>query len=113
MKTRTENFIFEKDVQWESPAPGIRRQIMGYDGQIMLIKVEFEEGAVAVIHRHFHSQISYIQSGEFDFTIGEITKLVKAGDCLYKEPDVLHGAVCKKAGTIIDVFSPSRQDFLK
>jgi quercetin dioxygenase-like cupin family protein len=113
MKTRSENFVFAKDIQWESPAPGIKRQVMGFDGQIMLVKVAFEEGAVGALHSHFHSQVTYVESGEFEFTIGDETKLVTAGDCLYKVPDVVHGAVCKKAGMLIDVFSPSRQDFLK
>jgi len=113
MKNRTENFIFEKDVQWESPAPGIKRQVMGYDGQIMLVKVVFEEGAEGYMHEHFHSQVTYVAEGEFEFTIGGVTKIVKAGDCCYKEPNIPHGAICLKAGTLIDVFSPSRQDFLK
>ena len=42
MKTRSEVFQFEKELKWEHPAPGIRRQIMGYDGQLMMVKVEFE-----------------------------------------------------------------------
>jgi len=113
MKNRTENFIFEKDVQWESPAPGIKRQIMGYDGQIMLVKVVFEEGAEGYMHEHFHSQVTYVAEGEFEFTIGDVKKIVKAGDCCYKEPNIPHGAICLKAGILIDVFSPSRQDFLK
>ena len=35
MKTRSDAFQFEKELDWEKPAPGIRRQIMGYDGQLM------------------------------------------------------------------------------
>ena len=45
MKTRSQVFQFEKELKWEHPAPGIRRQIMGYDGQLMMVKVEFEKGA--------------------------------------------------------------------
>ena len=56
MKTRSEVFQFEKELKWEPPAPGIRRQIMGYDGQLMMVKVEFEKGAVGTLHEHYHSQ---------------------------------------------------------
>ena len=35
MKTRSDAFQFGKELDWEKPAPGIRRQIMGYDGQLM------------------------------------------------------------------------------
>ena len=41
MKTCSKSFVYEKDVQWENPAPGIRRQVMAYDGQLMLVKVCF------------------------------------------------------------------------
>ena len=55
MKTRSDAFQFEKELDWEKPAPGIRRQIMGYDGQLMMVKVEFEKGAVGSMHQHYHS----------------------------------------------------------
>ena len=43
MRTHSEAFQFEKELEWENPAPGIRRQMMGYDGQLMMVKVEFEK----------------------------------------------------------------------
>ena len=56
MRTHSEAFQFEKELEWENPAPGIRRQMMGYDGQLMMVKVEFEKGAVGAMHQHYHSQ---------------------------------------------------------
>ena len=50
MKTCSETFLFEKDLKWENPAPGINRQIMAYDGQLMMVKVKFDKGAIGVIH---------------------------------------------------------------
>ena len=60
MKTRSDAFQFEKELDWEKPAPGIRRQIMGYDGQLMMVKVEFEKGAVGSMHQHYHSQATCV-----------------------------------------------------
>ena len=71
MKTRSDAFQFEKELDWEKPAPGIRRQIMGYDGQLMMVKVEFEKGAVGSMHQHYHSQATYVASGKFELTIGD------------------------------------------
>jgi quercetin dioxygenase-like cupin family protein len=31
---------------------------------------------------------------------------------LYKEPNVVHGAVCLKKGKLIDIFTPHREDFI-
>ena len=70
MKTRSETFQYEKDLQWETPGPGIRRQIMGYDGQLMIVKVHFDKGAIGTMHEHYHSQATYVASGRFELEIG-------------------------------------------
>ena len=113
MKTKSEAFVFAKDVQWETPGPGIRRQVMAYDGQIMLVKVCFEKGAVGTPHEHYHSQATYIVSGKFEMLIGNEKKIMEGGDSYYIEPDQWHGCVCLEEGMLIDVFSPMRADFLK
>ena len=112
-KTRSEVFITEKGTEWEPAGEGVTRQIMGYDGQVMLVKVKFEKGAVGTPHTHYHTQTTYVASGKFEFTVGGKTQVVSAGDGIYIEPDVLHGCKCLEAGLLIDCFSPMRADFLK
>ena len=113
MKTKSEVFQIATEMGWENPGPGIKRQIMGYDGQLMMVKVVFEEGAVGTMHEHYHSQATYVASGKFELTIGEEKRILEAGDGYYVAPDVLHGCVCLEAGILIDTFSPMRADFLK
>ena len=113
MKTRSETYQFECELPWENPAPGIRRQIMGYDGQLMIVKVQFEKGAVGTQHEHFHSQATYVASGKFELNIGGKVQVLGPGDGYYVAPDELHGCVCLEEGILIDVFSPHREDFLK
>ena len=113
MKTRSKSFVLESETAWEKAGEGIERQILGYDGQLMLVKVKFEKGAVGTPHEHFHSQSTYVASGVFEFRVGDETVIVKAGDGIYMEPDIIHGAVCLEAGILIDTFSPMRADFLK
>lgn len=112
-KTRSETFVFEKEKTWEPAGEGVTRQIMGYDGQVMLVKVKFEKGAIGTPHTHYHTQTTYVASGKFRFTVGNETKIVSAGDGIYMEPDVLHGCECLEAGVLIDCFAPMRADFLK
>ena len=112
MKTRSETFIYGKDKAWEPAGEGVTRQIMGYDGQVMLVKVKFEKGAIGTVHSHYHTQTTYVESGKFEFTIGDEKSIVAAGDGLYMEPDVLHGCVCIEPGVLIDCFTPMRADFL-
>lgn len=113
MKTKSEVFQIAKEMGWENPGLGIKRQIMGYDGQLMMVKVVFEEGAVGTMHEHYHSQATYVASGKFELTIGDEKRILEAGDGYYVAPDELHGCVCLEAGILIDTFSPMRADFLK
>ncbi|MEL6918630.1 MAG: cupin domain-containing protein [Bacteroidota bacterium] len=114
MKTfgASKEFILDQNLDWEVIGEGVKRKIMGYDDKIMLVKVHFSEGGIGYKHEHYHSQVTYIESGEFEFSIGEQTKLVKGGDTVYIPPHTLHGAICIKEGILIDVFSPIREDFM-
>lgn len=111
-ETCSETFQFEKDLKWENPAPGVNRQIMAYDGQLMMVKVKFDKGAVGTMHEHYHSQATYVVSGKFELTIGDKKEILSAGDGYYVAPDEWHGCVCLEAGILIDTFSPVRADFL-
>lgn len=112
-RTGSEPFVFGKDALWEDLGGGVKRQILGYDGQLMMVKVVFEKGAVGAPHHHYQSQCTYVAKGKFEFTIDGVTKVVSEGDCLFKTPDKPHGCVCLEAGTLIDTFSPMRPDFMK
>lgn len=109
---QTDAFLAGAEAPTESVGEGITRQILGFNNQIMMVKVWFEAGSEGYLHSHFHSQVTYVERGEFDVTVGEETRTLVAGDCFFMEPNVAHGAVCRKAGVLIDVFSPVREDFL-
>lgn len=106
-------FVYNQDVKLEDLGAGVSRKILAYSDNIMSVEVHFEDGAVGAMHSHPHEQLTYVLSGEFEFTIGDETKIVKAGDVLYKEPNVMHGCVCLKAGVLLDNFTPMRKDFIQ
>lgn len=106
-------FVYNKDVLFEDLGDGIRRKIMAYSDQVMSVEVHFEKGAVGALHSHPHEQMTYVLEGEFKFTIGEETKIVRKGDVLYKEPNVPHGCECLAAGVLLDTFVPMRKDFVE
>ncbi len=112
MSRSSEKFCMAQEKEWEELGGGVSRKILGWDNQIMMVKVKFEKGAEGAPHRHFHTQATYCAEGSFEFTIGEEKKIVNAGDGVYIEPNILHGALCLEAGILIDVFSPVREDFL-
>jgi quercetin dioxygenase-like cupin family protein len=105
-------FIENEDIEWESVGNGVKRKIMAYDDHLMLVKVYFEKGGVGPLHKHYHSQITHVESGVFEVEIDGEKRELNAGDAFYIPPHIMHGAVCKEAGVLIDVFSPMREDFM-
>jgi quercetin dioxygenase-like cupin family protein len=105
-------FQSDSEISWQDLGNGICRQVFGYDDKLMLVKVKFDKGAVGVLHEHYHSQVTYVESGVFEMTIGSERKIINKGDGYYVTPHVMHGIVCLEPGMLIDVFSPYREDFI-
>lgn len=97
---------------WEQVGQGVRRQVLTYDDQMMLVKVAFERGRIGSRHRHLHTQMTYIESGVFTVSVGDEKRVLRAGDTFHIPSDVWHGVECIEAGVLLDVFSPPRTDFL-
>jgi quercetin dioxygenase-like cupin family protein len=112
MNRFSEKYVISKDLDWEVLGGGVSRKFLGYDNQIMMVSVKFEEGALGAPHQHFHTQATYVVSGKFEFEIDGVKQIVEAGDGVYIEPNLLHSAVCLEEGQLIDTFSPVREDFL-
>jgi quercetin dioxygenase-like cupin family protein len=105
-------FVHDADVEWQHIDKGVKRKIMSYEPNLMVVKVAFEKDGIGKVHNHYHSQISYVESGKFEIEIGGEKKILTAGDVFYAQPNIMHGAVCLEEGVLIDVFSPMREDFV-
>lgn len=112
MKSKTP-FIVAENIAWESTDPGVRRKILGYDDNLMMVVVRFEKGAIGTLHHHIHRQVTYVESGSFEVTINDAKKVLKKGDCFFIEPDIMHGVTAIEEGCLIDIFTPAREDFIK
>lgn len=97
---------------WEDAEPGVRRRILQAQGHLMLMEVQFAAGAAGYVHRHPHEQISYCVAGGFEYSLDGQTHLLAQGDSIYVPGDALHGAKALESGTLIDVFTPVREDLL-
>lgn len=112
MYKHSDNFIFDAQTPWQDAGGGAVRQILGYNENIMMVKVSFKKGQAGAMHSHPHSQVTYVASGKFSFTVSGVTKTVEAGDALFKQPGLEHGCVCLEDGILIDCFNPMRETFL-
>jgi quercetin dioxygenase-like cupin family protein len=109
---QSNQFQLEQEVPWEDMGNGIQRQVYGYNKAIMLVKAKFEKAAIGALHQHPHTQVTYVESGVFEMTIGDQKKIISEGDGFYVAPNVLHGCVCLEPGMLVDAFSPLREDIL-
>ena len=92
--------------------PGVTRKVMGYNDDVMMCEITFEEGAKGNVHAHPHTQVTYIAEGKFEFTVSGESRIVSKGDCVLMPPGAEHGTVCLEAGKLVDVFHPIRDDFI-
>lgn len=104
-------WLFHKDT---TPVEinGVTRRVLIYNNDLMAVENTFIEGAEGALHSHPHTQITYVVSGEFEFEIDGVRNVVRPGDSMLKTNNVIHGCVCKKAGILLDIFTPMREDFI-
>jgi quercetin dioxygenase-like cupin family protein len=106
-------YIFNDEIKLESIADGLKRKMLGYNKDLMMVKIFFDKGAIGALHSHPHTQTSYIEKGKFEVFIGSEIKTLSEGDGFFVPPDIEHSVKALEEGIIIDVFNPCREDFLK
>jgi quercetin dioxygenase-like cupin family protein len=87
--------------------------VLAYTPQLMIVEVNFEKGGEGSVHTHPHSQSTYVLSGRFRFNVDGEGVEVGPGDTLAFPPDIPHGTLCLEAGTLLDIFTPMREDFVQ
>lgn len=110
---QSEHFLFAQNTEIEDLGGGLKRQMLGFNQELMMVKVWFEKGAIGYNHSHPHSQVTYVIEGEFHFNIAGETKILRPGDSCMIPPNADHGATCPTGGILIDSFSPMRNDFVE
>ncbi|MGB3205435.1 MAG: cupin domain-containing protein [Crinalium sp.] len=62
-------------------------------------------------HSHPHEMIVNCLEGEFEFTVGEETRLMKAGDVAIVPSNIPHNGFARTDCKCIDIFNPVREDY--
>jgi quercetin dioxygenase-like cupin family protein len=115
MKNLAQCGVFQlgEGIEWENVGTGIQRKVYGYNDQLMMVKIKFEKGAVGTLHQHHHTQVSYVESGEFELIIDNENKKLRQGDGYLVPSNIIHGLFCIEPGVLVEAFTPCREDFLK
>jgi len=96
-----------------SPEPGLVRRILANNSKLMLVEHRMEAGWVGARHSHPHDQLVYVLQGHLVFQCGAADEFeAKAGDSFVVRGGVEHQARASKASHVLDVFTPTREDYL-
>lgn len=112
MTEKGQRWVPHEGAEAQFGGEGVTRRVLAYSDVLMCVENTFEKGAVGKLHSHPHTQITYVVSGVFSFTIDGEERTVKAGDTMLKEDGVIHGCTCLEAGILLDIFNPMRADFV-
>lgn len=91
---------------------GVTRQVLADSAELMVVAFRFDKGGKGALHSHPHVQSTYVEKGRFRFSIAGEEREVGPGDSFVIPSNAVHGCVCLEAGTLIDCFTPRRDDFL-
>lgn len=92
--------------------PGVTRQVLADSPELMVVAFRFDTGGRGKLHSHPHVQSTYCETGRFRFSMDGQDFDVGPGDSFVIRSGAQHGCTCLEAGTLIDCFTPRRDDFL-
>jgi quercetin dioxygenase-like cupin family protein len=95
------------------PEPGLRRQVMSYSPNLMLVRHTMKRGWVGIRHSHPQEQMVYIVRGRISFQHPGGTFEAATGDSFLVGGNVEHQASALEDSEVLDVFTPYREDYAK
>ncbi|HEX3437541.1 MAG TPA: cupin domain-containing protein [Pseudacidobacterium sp.] len=103
--------VREKNILPSVPEPGLFRQVLAYNPNLMLVRHQMEKGWQGALHSHPHDQLVYVISGRLRFLGGKSDFEIAAGDSFVVPGGVEHQAEALEKSEVLDVFTPYREDY--
>jgi quercetin dioxygenase-like cupin family protein len=100
-----------KDKPIFSLEKGLSRQVLAYNGKLMLVRHLMEKGWIGARHSHPHEQLVYVIRGHIHFTGGKQTFEARTGDSFVVPGGMEHQASALEECEVLDVFTPIREDY--
>ena len=93
------------------PESGLRRQVMSFTPNMMLVRHKMVAGWVGAKHQHPHEQMVYVVSGSIVLETPEGKVEAKTGDSFIVPGNTDHQASALEDSEVLDVFTPYREDY--
>ena len=107
--------IKNEDAVMQFPDDNTKRKILANGDNLLGARVMFDKTTTSVVpHTHPHDQFTYVLRGKLKFIIDGEETIVTAGDSILFPSNVPHGCIVLEEGSeVLDVFTPTRKDFLE
>ena len=104
--------VNEQDNPWIEIAPGIKRRTIVSGASMYQMRAELTAGSVLPEHMHPHEQIAHVIKGRMKLIVAGVPHELAAGDAYYLGSNMPHGVETIEDTTVIDTFSPPRDEYL-
>ncbi len=105
-------FYKKNDAGYRTVLPGVLYKTLAVGEKMHLTEFHLAKGSKVPKHTHPHEQTGYLVSGRMRFMIGEETFDAEPGDGWSIGGNLAHMVDVLEDSTVIEVFSPAREDYL-
>ncbi len=97
---------------WIELCPGIKRQTAAHGKTMYQMMARLDAGSKMPEHKHPHEQIAHILSGRMNLIVDGVPHELRQGESFYLASNVPHGVETLEETTVLDTFSPPREEYL-
>ena len=97
---------------WIDICPGIKRRTITSGTSMYQMLAQLEAGSRMPEHKHPQEQIVHVLTGRMRLIVAGVPHELTAGDGYYLASNVPHGVETIDETTVLDTFSPPREDLL-
>jgi quercetin dioxygenase-like cupin family protein len=106
-------FVSLASIEATDPEPGLSRQVLAFNPDMMLVRHQMQPGWQGARHSHPHQQMVYVVRGHIHFTCGSETFDAISGDSFIVPGGVEHQASAVTESEVLDFFLPYREDYAR
>jgi quercetin dioxygenase-like cupin family protein len=97
---------------WIDICPGIKRRTITSGTSMYQMLAQLDAGSRMPAHQHPQEQIVHVLTGRMRLIVAGVPHELTAGDAFYLGSNVPHGVETIEETTVLDTFSPPREDLL-
>ena len=103
-------FFKWEELETKEPLHGVKMRVFTGEN-IQMVLFELEPGAEIPTHSHPHEQMGTVLEGKILLKVGEEERILSAGEGYRAPADVPHSGKALEKTTVLDVFSPPREEY--